>query len=579
MIVRYPLFMLKMLLIYASVALIFYNLLFVGNTAVYFGAAAFALAVLLFFNGKDAFYKPPYNAHWATEQEIKELFVENRKGNEILLGFAYNKMIALRPGVAGRKEVGHLLVVGPSRSGKGLNIFANLLNWKGSMIVVDIKGEFYQTTAGYRKEVMGQDVYVLNPSTGTYTNQYDPFMDRETDEQLLASCTALLNPQADGSNSAFAMRATFALFAIVKTAKLLNKPVLPFVRDSLNLGIKECMTTIYSATKNKSVRGFVRLFLGEAPHKYNWESYGSDKFLNNAWMNLITKMVYLFGNGILTMTGGQDFRAADLVEKKSSLYLVFRESDLKYTVNSFSVVILSIVESIIRNYDLHPEKKFEPILLVFDEAGRITVPELPQLTATVAGRGMITAIYIQSMSQLETLYGAAGMETVQSNTHTKIFFTPKDEGTAKYMSAVSGKFMVEDSRQSEGNDSSSDSLGLTAKELITVESARTLPGGRVIVQSNEFPLIAGYRMEPFVLPEWEKAKKYPPPAVGTQSQATDEDEDEGLEGLPLAPTMGTEAPPVSPVVHKDTEGLQDEISSFMKRAAGGVLSAPDFDDE
>ena len=51
----------------------------------------------------------------------------------------------------------------PTRSGKGVGVvIPNLLNWPDSAVVLDIKGENYAITAGYRAR-HGQAVYAFSP--------------------------------------------------------------------------------------------------------------------------------------------------------------------------------------------------------------------------------------------------------------------------------------------------------------------------------------------------------------------------------------------------------------------------------
>ena len=55
------------------------------------------------------------------------------------------------------------MVSAPTRSGKGVGVVVpNLLNWPDSVVVLDIKGENYDITAGYRAE-HGQAVYAFSP--------------------------------------------------------------------------------------------------------------------------------------------------------------------------------------------------------------------------------------------------------------------------------------------------------------------------------------------------------------------------------------------------------------------------------
>lgn len=60
-------------------------------------------------------------------------------------------------------EEAHLMTIGYTGSGKGVSsLLPNLLNYQGSVVCVDIKGEAARLTAGYRQS-MGQNVWVVDP--------------------------------------------------------------------------------------------------------------------------------------------------------------------------------------------------------------------------------------------------------------------------------------------------------------------------------------------------------------------------------------------------------------------------------
>ncbi|CCQ74250.1 type IV secretory system conjugative DNA transfer family protein [Magnetospira sp. QH-2] len=64
------------------------------------------------------------------------------------------KKPTLQAGLVYAPNEGHLLTVAPTRSGKGTShIIPNLLNYRGSVIVNDIKGENYAITKRWREEM------------------------------------------------------------------------------------------------------------------------------------------------------------------------------------------------------------------------------------------------------------------------------------------------------------------------------------------------------------------------------------------------------------------------------------------
>jgi type IV secretion system protein VirD4 len=69
----------------------------------------------------------------------------------------------------------HLLSIGQTGSGKTNLMIANLLLWGGSAIVVDIRGDAMRATAAWRRKVLGQKVYVLDPfARGGSPHRLDP---------------------------------------------------------------------------------------------------------------------------------------------------------------------------------------------------------------------------------------------------------------------------------------------------------------------------------------------------------------------------------------------------------------------
>lgn len=105
----------------------------------------------------------------------------------------------LSPGTVAYKGDSHLMTVAPTGSGKGRSvIIPNLLHYKGSVIVVDPKGENYAVTADWRRK-MGQKVIVLDPFrvSGEHSDGLNPLdifslpnANIESDAQMIAELLA-----------------------------------------------------------------------------------------------------------------------------------------------------------------------------------------------------------------------------------------------------------------------------------------------------------------------------------------------------------------------------------------------------
>lgn len=104
---------------------------------------------------------------------------------------------------------GHLLTIAPTRAGKGTGqIIFNLLTWTGSVLVIDIKGENYLRSAGYREKKLKQKVIrfapfekvsdVWNPilSIRADPNSHESTPEEEEDARYLTNL--LITPSGSG---------------------------------------------------------------------------------------------------------------------------------------------------------------------------------------------------------------------------------------------------------------------------------------------------------------------------------------------------------------------------------------------
>ena len=126
------------------------------------GSAAFATAKEIDETGLGMYEDKPVT-------EERELFgikykkkVRRVKKSGVVVGVnPYNKHLMLHDGVE------HILLVAPTRSGKGVNtIIPTGLVWSHSIFFFDVKEELWQATAGYRQKVLGQKVMKFAPLVG-----------------------------------------------------------------------------------------------------------------------------------------------------------------------------------------------------------------------------------------------------------------------------------------------------------------------------------------------------------------------------------------------------------------------------
>ncbi|ABM94639.1 type IV secretory system conjugative DNA transfer family protein [Methylibium petroleiphilum] len=107
------------------------------------------------------------DARFASPAEVDRAGLTGGDGQPgILIGRHRGKFLSL-PGQLS------VMLSAPTRSGKGVGVvIPNLLNWPDSVVVLDIKGENYDITAGYRA-AHGQAVYAFSPFDEDARSQRD----------------------------------------------------------------------------------------------------------------------------------------------------------------------------------------------------------------------------------------------------------------------------------------------------------------------------------------------------------------------------------------------------------------------
>src|SRR3954470_23756274 len=174
-------------------------------------------------------------ARFARLDELRSLVTHRPTPDSLLLGRTkYSNLLEVRA-TPQRRELGNLLVVAPTRGGKGLLATSQLLSWKHSVVVNDIKGELFAQTAGYRA-TLGM-VFVIDPSG--VGHRYDPLQGKHSEDALFSSATSLLYKPDEGEGAIFTQRAINMLTQLFLAARLDRQAPPPYVRRMVRLGLPQ----------------------------------------------------------------------------------------------------------------------------------------------------------------------------------------------------------------------------------------------------------------------------------------------------------------------------------------------------
>src|SRR5947209_4363003 len=447
-----------------------------------------------------------HRARFARVDEVWPLLSSSFTPDGVLLGtrrFLLSQRLVTVRKTRQRPELGNVLIVGPTRSGKGLLATSQLLNWHHSIIVNDIKGDLFTQTAGFRS-LLGP-VYVLDP-TGV-GHRYDPLQGKATEDALYSSAAHLLH-QAEEHGQIFTQRATTMLTCIFAAAKREGAAALPYVRMMLRAGLAGCVERLHTVFPELAT-----IFLDVSLENANL----SDRFLVSAWGTLTARMRPLLTETVVRSLAHSDFTAEQIIRspKPVTVYLRWKEQDLLALSPLVRLLWGSLINELITTYDSTQGRGCQPVLLLIDEAGRTAIPSLADHATTVVGRGISLWVAVQSLSQLEAVYGKARAQVLRDNMETQIYYRPTDLATAQYLELRCRKQSAYAHHTNEQKDHTSEGRSEQAIPLLSAQDFLRYKDHEVIGFHRSLPPFKLARMDWRRHPMLQKRRSVPPPQLPT----------------------------------------------------------------
>src|SRR3989440_3576081 len=371
-----------------------------------------------------------HRARFARTHELWPLFAAAFVPDRVLLGT--RRLLLGKPLITVRKtkqrpELGNLLIVAPTRSGKGLLAVSQLLTWHHSIIVNDIKGDLFTQTAGFRS-LLGP-VYVLDP-TGV-GHCYDPLQGKATEDALYSSAAHLLH-QAEEHDQIFTQRATTMLACIFAAAKRNEAAALPYARMMLRAGLRGCVEQLHTVDPELAT-----VFLDVNQEHANLD----DRFLLSAWGTLTTRLHPLLTETVIRSLAHSDFTPEEIITstRPVTVYMRWKEQELLALSPLVRLLWGSLIDELVTTYDQSAGRGCQPVMLLIDEAGRTAIPSLADHATTVVARGISIWLAVQSLSQLEVVYGKARAQVLRDNMESQLYYRPTDVATARYVEERCGR--------------------------------------------------------------------------------------------------------------------------------------------
>jgi type IV secretion system protein VirD4 len=397
-----------------------------------------------------------------------------------------------RRGILRDRGEGHVAAIAPTRSGKGRGcVIPTCLTWGDSLVVLDIKGENFQNTAGRRKR-MGQVVLKFDP-TSANSCCFNPFEEvplRTPDEWGAVDniATSLLDPRGKGA-------------------------VMDSHWDRQGVGwLGAVLSHLLYVEKDKTLRGLANLIAGfdvtpggdkgihatiERMRDTNHTGHGPlpdiakemqmmlDKAPNerSGIISTVQGFLKLYRDPrVAAATSRSDFRIADLMnyERPLTLYLVVPVQDLDRLQPLLRLVLNQILKGLTPRMEGKPPRR--KILLLLDELCILGHMELlSQMLPFIAGYGIRAALIFQNLKQIEAAYGRE--QALVEACETLLALTPNrdDYHTAEYLSKLAGDTTVVERHRSWNASGPSTSEQKTRRALITPGEVLELATNKALI--------------------------------------------------------------------------------------------------
>jgi len=379
------------------------------------------LAIMLVFGGILALADPQ-----ETRKPPKQLLKRNVQG----FVFGRYRPFLCKAGFFVKPEQadGHILACGGAGSGKSSGLAVpSLMAWGSSVFAVDIKGELSAATAGRTAPRK-----IFNPMSHD-TQGFDPYYllhDNYNPSQEAHEIAVAILPELADIKDPFWVRAAQNLltgfilhyhqegYDFVNTiTEILSKPV--------DLHVKYILNETRSPTARFHFSQFATL---------------EDKTLAGIFAELSNHiMIFATDRHVKAALSKESIITPQDLEHGIDVFLSIPEDKL----DQWRPLLTLITNQFLKHFERRPENTAKPILFLLDEFPRLgKIERIATGLTTLRSKKITIALIIQSLAQLDFLYGRDLRRVILDNCAYKAILGASDAETQEYFSRLVGTHRV-----------------------------------------------------------------------------------------------------------------------------------------
>ena len=394
-----------------------------------------------------------------------------------------------------------VLIAGPPRQGKTIQLKGNLIQFPGSAVVTSTKLDIIKDTAGRRRRTRGPCLLFNPEGLGgvASTLRWNPVAGCDDPNVAIERAGYLLSGTAAGGG------AGDREFWTNNANKVLRAYLFAAARSGASL-----MDVKRWANNSKDLTA-VQLLIADEQAPFGWADELSqvlnayDRFRDSVFATLAQTFDFLGSPGAREVVelrpGDRDFDVQRFLASKATLYLIGSQRDYGSVAPLFSALTGMIYETAKRTAEASRGGRLDPpVLFALDEAPNICPVPLHRWTSEAGSRGIPIITCIQSYKQLADVWGETRGAIIWENSTVKMFLPAgSDDETLSKVSKLCGDYEVARVTETTGENSRSRSTVMETKPVFAPHQIRMLDDfTALVVKGNKKPV------QVKIVPFWER---------------------------------------------------------------------------
>lgn len=404
------------------------------------------------------------------KQEVGTVAKTEKRDGSKIHGIVFGKLkgeYVVKP----ENEMGVTLILGGARSGKSSGIaIPTLKSWNGSVFTIDIKGELYDNTKDNRIK-KNRTVKKFAPCDRS-TSGYNPFNVLKTSRNKAQAATeiamAIVPCPPDAKDQFWFKQAQEFLAGAILHYSEFGASFPEVMREIKLKSAAETVAFIMAGT-NDEAKIYMSQFVGMA-----------DETLTGIFAE-ISQNIRVFVTDqdlVYALSGKGDCITPQDLENGTDIYCCIDEDLL----DQWKPLFTMMVNQFIKHFERRELGNESPILFLLDEFPRLgKVEAMTGAVSTLAGRGIHPVLIIQSIAQLNDVYGEQKAKVICDNANYKALLKATDPDTQEWCSKLVGKYDKE--KVSTGYNADISGIGKGVNSGKTTEQ-------RYIIEPEEFGYMA-----------------------------------------------------------------------------------------